>query len=456
VKIKAFNALNNPFFLASLGLHEFNQLAQTYETIHHDRQQEEGQQFTNAALQQGKPVTEMPGGAFRQFFSKHLPNGWVDPNVEATPGDLAQENMALRRQDESNVKDSMGLGKLRSEVGYSGMQADPNSSLGRIEARTGFVNPEQTPGEVKQQQTVDRQNRQDTALQNYRQQTTQDREQKMAIDVGHFKVDEGLRRKSLDISAARESREAKAQNESDAMLAAVVGDPALPDHIDNLLPDTKPMNGTATKTTSDKTIANLKWGTSKDPAEQRVRQVLANNPGLKQFLGKHPEYLMGGSKALATGMNLYNKQVAEYQKTIEPLNMLTDQIKDAQDFMRAKGIVGGGTFGMIKNKYRAVAAADDLPNTAVQQQFAQKIAAINQTASTAFAGKSVWGTKIAGELGGPDILPKVGGDPDAIAQKLTGLYAYATQLRAAKTPNDLEDAVDGISPYDEMKHELAH
>lgn len=112
-----FHALNNPFVMASLGMHALSDGLQLYEA-YNKRQQ---QQFLEQTALTGQPATSIPGGPIRQGLSK-LTGGLVSPDIKPDAETLLGERALVNQQQDRNLKQIGEAAKLRTEVGTAPFQ----------------------------------------------------------------------------------------------------------------------------------------------------------------------------------------------------------------------------------------------------------------------------------------------------------------------------------------------
>lgn len=114
MKVGGFSAgISNPAFLAVLGLQALNTFQNARANAANTPNPDDAK-FKNAALSSGAPVTSMPGGFFRQALSH---TGLVSPDIQASPDQLAQENMALQHQQSQNIQALAPIISIRHALG---------------------------------------------------------------------------------------------------------------------------------------------------------------------------------------------------------------------------------------------------------------------------------------------------------------------------------------------------
>lgn len=159
MKVGGFSAgISNPAFLAVLGLQALNTF-QSARANAANTPNPDDTKFTNAALSSGAPVTSMPGGFFRQALSH---TGLVSPDIQASPDQLAQENMALQHQQSQNIQALAPVLSIRHALGKQAFQDLMNSPHGKPIIDTlarGGLSPDalmqDTPEDVANQAKVD-------------------------------------------------------------------------------------------------------------------------------------------------------------------------------------------------------------------------------------------------------------------------------------------------------------
>lgn len=144
---------NQGLFEALAGAKIASDFIPTIRDIYRNNQAQNAQGFTNAALASGRPVTEMPGGFFRRALSK---TGLVSPNIEASPGEMNQENLALQQQQTKNIAALAPIVNLRKTMGPTAFKDMMSAPAGRpvIDALTRAGIPpdsfaQETPAEAK-------------------------------------------------------------------------------------------------------------------------------------------------------------------------------------------------------------------------------------------------------------------------------------------------------------------